>query len=50
MFEYFWPIYTINPRFEPPGLIKFMAQNHLGPNGERVDIETITVGSINLGG
>ena len=39
---------SINPRFEPRGLINFMAQNHPGSNQERVEIETVTVGYIKL--
>ena len=34
-------IATINPQFEPWGLINFMAQNHPGSSRERVEIETI---------
>ena len=43
-------LYTVNPQFEPWGLINFMALNNPGSNQERVEIETITVGFINLGG
>ena len=42
-------IHTVNPGFKPHGLINFMAPNHPGSNREWVEIETITVGSINFG-